>query len=215
MGRVELDFHLPVQAKREVESRIHKCDGVPVLVATRLWWLAAPFFVVAGAAIVAACSSGNAADAGAPDTFVASAQSFDGFHSWSSAPAVAPNDAGDGLHGVGPLRVYWNASPPHGSTSFPVGTIVVKETEETDVTQRTVFAMVKRGGGFNSGGAVGWEWYSLQNNADGSVTPLWGSVVAPPGQTYANQAIGDCNGCHAQVADNDYVWDLALQLSSF
>jgi len=161
------------------------------------------------------CPASGGGDAAAPTEFVAYASSFDCFQSWSSAAAVAPDDAGDGLHGIGPLRVYWNQSPPHGSTSFPVGTIVVKETEDADVTQRIVFAMVKRGGGYNSGGANGWEWFSLQNNADGSVNILWRGVVAPAGETYANQAIGDCNGCHTAASANDDVWDEALQLSSF
>lgn len=173
--------------------------------------------VLSTALLAAACSSSGAStsDAGAPTTFVAYASSFDNFHQWSSAPATAADDAGDGLHGLGPLRVYWNEAPPHGATAFPVGTIIVKETEESDVTQRTVFAMVKRGGGFNSGGANGWEWFSLLDDTDGSVTLLWRGVVAPPGQTYANQAIGDCNGCHVQAAANDSVWDSALQLSKF
>ena len=129
---------------------------------------------------------------------------------------MAQNDAGDGLHGIGPLQVYWNQSPPHGSTAFPVGTIIVKETEEADITQRIVFAMVKRGDGYNSGGANGWEWFSLQNDADGcTVEILWRGPLAPIGETYANQAIGDCNGCHGLASANDYVWDDALQLSSF
>ena len=163
-------------------------------------------------ALCLSCSNGgDASDAGA---FEANLSSFDGFHGWSSATATAPNGASDGLH-VGPLKVYWNASPPSGSTSFPVGTIIVKESEQADVTARTVFAMVKNGGSENSSGAIGWEWFSLQNNADGSVNLLWRGVVAPAGETYANQAIGDCNGCHELAKKNDYVWDTALQLSKF
>ena len=155
-------------------------------------------------------------DGAAPAEFVAYASSFDGFHGWSTAPATAENYAGDGLHGVGPMEAYWNQSPSHGSASFPVCTIIVKETQESDVTQRIVFAMVKRGGGYNAPpGANGWEWFSLQNNADGSVIILWRGLVAPPGQTYANQAIGDCNGCHTLAAANDSVWDSALSLSNF
>lgn len=175
----------------------------------RVGWLVLPLFV-------AACSSSasDAADGGA-STFVAYTQDFCGFHGWSSAPATAPDGANDGLHGIGPLTVYWNQSPPHGSTSFPVGTMIVKETEDADVTKRVVFAMVKRGGDYNSGGAAGWEWFSLQDGTDGCVTILWRGVVAPTGETYANQAIGDCNGCHTLAGDNDSVWDSALQLSSF
>ncbi|HEX3345701.1 MAG TPA: hypothetical protein VHS09_14055 [Polyangiaceae bacterium] len=180
----------------------------------------------------AACSSAASpsasacpANSGASDVgdggemeFVAYESSFSGFQSWpNTAQATAQDDAGDGLHGVGPLQVYWNQTPSHGSTSFPVGTIIVKETEDSDPTQRITFAMVKRGGGYNAPpGANGWEWFSLQNNADGcTVTILWRGLVAPPGQTYANQAIGDCNGCHTAAAANDSVWDSALQLSSF
>jgi len=174
---------------------------------THLGWLAVAAFTVLGC--------GDAGDAGAPDEFVPNETTFNGFHDWPTAAATAPGDASDGLHGVGPLEVYWNHSPPHGSTSFPVGTIIVKESEEADPTQRIVFAMVKRGGGFNAAGARGWEWFSLSNNADGTVMPLWGGLAAPIGQTYANQPIGDCNGCHAQVSSNDYVWDSALQLANF
>jgi Cytochrome P460 len=172
--------------------------------------------ILAIAPLCLSCGSASDAssDSGAPTVFVAYASSFDGFHAWSSAPATSDTDAGDGLH-VGPLRVYWNAPPPHGSASFPVGTIIVKESEQTDVTQRTVFAMVKRGGGYNASGANGWEWFSLQDQTDGSVTILWDLPVPPPGETYANQPIGDCNGCHALAKSNDYVWDSALQLSKF
>src|ERR1700685_380799 len=117
-------------------------------VGTGPWRLMAPLFLVLAAC--AACTiGGDAADAGSSGLFLPSTQSFDNFQTWSNAPASAKDDAGDGLHGLGPLRVYWNQSPPHGSTSFPVGTIIVKETEETDVTVRTVFAMVKVGGGYN------------------------------------------------------------------
>ena len=162
-----------------------------------------------------ACGAGSASSGGAPTTCQVYASTFNGFRGWSTAAATAANDASDGLHGVGPLEVYWSQSPPHDSATFPICTIIVKETEEADLTKRTVFAMAKVGGDFNATGASGWEWFSLQNNADSTESILWRGLVAPPGQTYANQAIGDCNGCHGQVADNDYVWDSALQLSNF
>src|SRR6202044_2825036 len=52
--------------------------------------------------------------AGMPTEFIAYPSSFDCFHSWNTAAATAPSGASDGLH-VGPLEVYWNQSPPHGS----------------------------------------------------------------------------------------------------
>jgi hypothetical protein len=183
-------------------------------VGTGPWRLIGPLVL---AACAACSSSGDSADAGSSGMFLPSAQSFDNFLNWQNKPATSSDDAGDGLHGVGPLEVYWNQSPPHGATSFPVGTIIVKETEETDVTARTVFAMVKVGGAYNDGpgGAKGWEWFSLHNNGDGTVTVLWQGLQPQAGQTYANQPIGDCNGCHSVAVANDYVWDSALQLSSF
>jgi hypothetical protein len=165
-------------------------------------------------------SGGDAGDGGAPACFDPIEASFNGFHGWMSADASNDGGVMDGVHGLGPMKVYWNKSPPHGSTTFPVGTIIVKETEQSDPTQRVVFAMAKEGCGYNAptsstAGALGWQWVSLQNNADGTVKELWGGPVAPAGQTYAGMPVGDCNGCHAGAAKNDHVWDSALQLSSF
>ncbi len=93
-------------------------------------------------------SSGDngAGDSGVPDPFIAQVSDFAGFcKDWSSAPALAPADAGgDGIHGDAGLTVYWNKSPPHGATQFPVGTIILKETNDADPSKRTAFAMVKR-----------------------------------------------------------------------
>ncbi len=161
-----------------------------------------------------ACSSGGPPAATSSTYAPAYAASFTNFCSWSSADATAANDASDGVHGLGPLRVYWNQSPPHGSKAFPVGTLILKETEQTDPTERTLFAMAKVGGGYNASGAVNWEWFSLKQNPDCSVTLLW-SAAPPATESYAGQPIGDCNGCHEQASDNDYVWDSALQLSNF
>jgi Cytochrome P460 len=210
MAPFELDFHVRVKDNQEVKVKFIK-GPLPVAL------LAAAACSSAAAPVTSGCPAGGGAvdDGGPPTEFVAYASSFAGFQNWSTAQATAENDAGDGLHGVGPLEVYWNQAPPHGSTSFPVGTIIVKETEETDPTARIVFAMVKRGDGYNATGANGWEWFSLQNNDDCTVTILWRGLVAPPGQTYANQAIGDCNGCHGLASSNDYVWDSALLLSNF
>jgi hypothetical protein len=164
------------------------------------------------------CSTGpTAATPDDSELFQAVSSSFSGFCSWKSAPATTTgDDAGDGLHGLGPLTVYWNQSPPHGATSFPNGTIIVKANETADPTQRTIFAMVKRGGDFNSSGAVGWDWYSLQQTtaACDVINILWNATVPPGGESYAGTPIGDCNGCHTKTT-NDAVWDSALQLSNF
>lgn len=180
-------------------------------------WTFAPLVVLAS--LSCSSSSSGPADAGGNGTYTPiEAAAFNGFCNWSSAEAVAEGDASDGVHnlGLGPLRVYWNHAPPHGSTAFPQGTLILKSSEEADPTQHTIFAMAKVGGGYNASGAVNWEWFSFKQNADCTVTLLW--QAAPPStESYAGLPIGDCNGCHTEpeAKANDYVWDTALQLSNF
>jgi hypothetical protein len=183
-----------------------------------------------GLLLCAGCSAGSDAGEAAPSDggasggagpFIAQVADFYGFCNWHSAAATAPGDAGDGIHGLGPLTVYWNKSPAHGSREFPVGTIILKESNQKDPSQRVVFAMVKRqprGTGFNAadtGGADGWEWWSLTDLGNCSVERLWRGAYPPSTETYAGTTVGDCNGCHAAVEGNDYVWDTALDLSRF
>ncbi|HTB71931.1 MAG TPA: hypothetical protein VK762_01745 [Polyangiaceae bacterium] len=179
--------------------------------------------------LCAGCSGGSnssgdneASDGGVPDPFISQVSDFAGFCKWSSAPAIAPADAGgDGIHGDAGLTVYWNKSPPHGATQFPVGTIILKETNDPDPSKRTVFAMAKRtarGEGYNSaasGGADGWEWWSVTDLGNCNVERLWRGVSPMSSEPYAGQTIGDCNGCHTHAAGNDYVWSTALELSHF
>jgi hypothetical protein len=172
------------------------------------------------------CSAGSdggqgAAPADDAGIVIAQVADFAGFCKWSSAPAITEGDAGDGVHDAGPLTVYWNKSPPHGSEQFPVGTIILKESNQADPTQRVAFAMVKRqarGTGWNSaanGGADGWEWWSVQDLGNCNIARLWRGATPPSGETYTGTPGGDCNGCHTQAVNNDYVWDKALQLSNF
>jgi hypothetical protein len=181
--------------------------------------------LLAGGVAGLACSSGSDApapavqvgDGGVPWPYVAQTIDFAGFCKWSSAHAASIADASDGVHiGIGPLTIYWNHSPPHGATQFPVGTIILKESNETNAADRTVFAMIKRqpdGTGYNSDGADGWEWMSLKDLGNCNVERLWRGVTPPIGESYA--MTGNCNPCHVEAANNDDVWDDALQFSRF
>lgn len=183
--------------------------------------------------LVLGCNGGGSGAPSGGPTFVAFASDFNGFRDWSSAPAMQastlpPLDAGDGTNGLGaadggaadagihggPLTVYWKAPPPHGATTFPLGTIIVKEPSDGDLTTRQIFAMVKRGGDFNPTGAVNWEWFELQNVDSATVQIVWRGFGPPAGETYGgNPAF--CNGCHVIAAGNDDVWSSALQLTNF
>jgi hypothetical protein len=169
---------------------------------------------------VVACTSGASAGAdGGAAVFVAQASDFSGFHSWPSTPGVGPpgapnpSEATDGGIHFGPMTTYINQKPPHGSTSFPVGTIIVKEQNDPAFTDRQIFAMVKRGGGFNLAGAANWEFYELKNVDANDVEVLW-SVVPLSSDPYASNP-NVCNDCHVMAKANDFVWTAGLTLSSF
>jgi hypothetical protein len=158
------------------------------------------------------------ADNASSGTFVAFESDFSGFRGWASTPGVAPAGAppppssADGGTHVGSLTTYINAKPPNGSTSFPVGTIVVKEPNDPALTERQIFAMVKRGGGYNSGGATDWEWFELRNVDETHVTIVWRGVGPTAGEAYAATPTL-CNDCHRQAQSNDFVWTAGLELS--
>ncbi len=177
------------------------------------------------ATLAVACNgstSDSSSDAGANGEFVAFGSDFDGFHNWQSFDVTA--DAFDGGldAGVGPGTVhpdaklieYLNKPPPTGSTTFPVGTIIVKEGTDGDVVGRQYFAMVKRGGIENSEGAKGWEWFELRNLANGTVGIVWRGVGPPKGEVYGGDPNAGCNTCHV-ACGNDSVCAKAVQLGQF
>jgi hypothetical protein len=68
--------------------------------------------------------------------------------------------------------------------------------------------MVKRGANFNGdGGALGWEWFELQNVDDKRVTITWRGTGPADGDAYG-KGTGGCNGCHAASAFSDFVFSM-------
>jgi hypothetical protein len=160
-------------------------------------------------AALAACGpTSGAPPAGASDggdgQFVAFAADFAGYRTWAHITVV--DDGGDPTHAAAVLTEYINESVPAAGVPFPVGTIIVKEPTTGDPDTRQAFAMVKRGGTYNAGGAAGWEWFELQNVDDaGDVGILWRGTAPPLGEKYAGNISGDCNTCH-QTAPHDAVF---------
>jgi hypothetical protein len=170
--------------------------------------VALPFGAAAG------CSAASSPPA-AGQVFIAYSTDFAGFRTWQSTPGVAPGapQPGDGGVHSGSLTTYINHMPPKGSTSFPVGTIIVKEPNDPPLTERQIFAMVKRGGGYNSDGANNWEWFELRNVDMTNVEVLWGGSEPIGSESYASNP-NLCNDCHMMNSKNDFVWTQGLQLSS-
>jgi len=176
--------------------------------------------ISAFASMLALCCSGSSTpDTSSVDdrvksgTFVAFAEDFRGFHSWPSYD-VTDGAALAGIHDGSTVTEYLNKEPKHGATEFPVGTIIVKEATGGTIPHE-LFAMVKRGGGFNSG-APGWEWFDLSTVMDGKdgVSIVWHGFGPPAGDTYGGDATAGCNTCHV-ACGNDAVCAKPLALSNF
>jgi len=148
-----------------------------------------------------------------PGTFIAFDTSFRGFRDWEAFPAASDDGIADSPHLTGRRTVYLNKRPPSGSTSFPVGTIIVKEILNDDPAQNDIVARVKRGGTYNAR-ATGWEWFELRPSAAGSDVIWWRGVGPPAGETYLGNVEGGCNACH-RGGDDVSILLPALHLSNF
>lgn len=168
--------------------------------------------------LLAACAPSESSSGTEPpltddDTFLAVASSFNNFRTWESF-AIPPDD-GLTIHTSGARTAYINHVPSSGRTTFPVGTIIVKESEVGTIPDRQVFARVKRGGTYNSKSASGWEWFELRNVDESTSTILWRGVGPPVGEKYGGDPNGGCNGCHGAAKSNDFVLSAPLQLKNF
>lgn len=144
-----------------------------------------------------------------PPTFIAFGSSFADYRTWPSFE-IAVDAAPGNDHLVGSRRVFYNQLPPAGASTFPVGTIFLKESGDGPLPTRHVFAMVKRGGGFNAGGAKDWEWFELVHDAAGNVILTWRGEGPPNGDAYGAGTTGGCNSCHGGASRTDYVFSPEL-----
>lgn len=159
----------------------------------------------------------------AREPFIALERDFQGFESWTKVNLEGRPLIG-AAHAAGDAHEYINQLPPAGSHTFPVGTILVKtmksERRAADAGApaakpgRDVFAMVKRGAGYNAKGTPGWEWFELRPRPDDTLGIVWRGINPPDGEGYGRDVSdGGCNSCHQQAVKNDYVQASALTLS--
>jgi hypothetical protein len=158
----------------------------------------------------------------AREPFIALERDFQDFEDWrrvdlSQRPGLSE------AHDAGDAHEYVSQLPASGSKTFPVGTMLVK-TVQRDAKEPAaargsvenapdIFAMVKRGDGYNSSGSIGWEWFELRRRDDGSLGIVWRGVSPPRGEGYGGDPLGGCNGCHQKATRNDFVHATALTLS--
>ena len=162
----------------------------------------------------AACSSdgGGEEPQDTSEIFLAATRDFNGYHGWPGHD-VTDEATLIGIHDLSTVIAYLNQAPEPGSTEFPLGTVIVKEATGGS-EEHQLFAMAKRGGGFNSG-APGWEWFELENldEAKDTVKIVWRGFGPPLGEEYGGDAKGGCNSCHGKCPDS--VCSKALALDQF
>lgn len=153
---------------------------------------------------------------GSGATFIALERDFQSFQSWSRTPVGDAEIVGG--HAAGPRFAYVSTPPVGGK--FPIGAMIAKTVEVGDPTTWSIHAKAKRGGGFNSQGAINWEWFELRIVGTNEVTILWRGAQPPqdhgyeslPGLGATTAMDGDCNTCHAAAAGTDYLLSPVLQM---
>jgi hypothetical protein len=165
-------------------------------------------------ALCTSCGGGEGDQPANAGVFIAFARDFTGFDTWTSFDLGSVTD--DGIAVVGTRKAYINRIPPSGSTTFPIGTVLVKTIAADTPTPGQTFGMVKRGQPYNVQGALGWEWFELTSSDPSAPMILWRGITPPTGGAYGDcpdVVGGSCNNCHVASDENDYVPSGALSLS--
>lgn len=170
------------------------------------------------------CGGGGAAKSPPVQQFIIQDSDIADFTSWYSQPFVADPSA-DIVYPPGSRVGFINHVAAPGTTSYPVGTIIIKAIENSkDPTTWEMFGMSKRGGDYNAAGAVGWDFF-LPRYQDG-VPHIYSSGLTPTvdgnpdmgalneGSYFAGGQIA-CDVCHGRkdYAPYDYIIDHPFELN--
>jgi hypothetical protein len=145
------------------------------------------------------------------DVFIALQSDFAPFQTWQKKLL------GDGPlegHPAGPRVGYLKQAAPPGATEYPVRSMIVKTVERGATPQEwDIFALVKRGGGYNLAGAKNWEFFTLKINPAGipiivarGLNPADADADGGPGHGYADPGMTGitCNRCHGVVGTEQH-----------
>lgn len=131
-----------------------------------------------------------------PGTFIAFDPDFAGYRSWQSYDLGVMTPPG---HPMGRQVLYVSRALPTGATRFEDRTIIIREIQaDPDPTKWDLFAMARRGGGYNAMGALDWEFFILSLDSQGA--PHIVSRGISPNETssspyHPGEGI-TCNTCH-------------------
>jgi hypothetical protein len=154
------------------------------------------------------------------EQFVAADSDVADFWTWYTQPFVADAVA-DIVYPPGSRVGFLNHRPPAGTTSYPLGTIIVKAIENDNVPANwELFGIAKRGGDYNAAGAHGWEFLLLR--VDDGVAHIYSRGLTPTVDGRADMVVNEgsyfaggqvaCDVCHGQkmYAPTDFIIDTPL-----
>lgn len=136
--------------------------------------------------------------------FIATDQSFSDFRNWelvteNSGPDPSLDMAHGGNDSTVTRSVYFKDDQMPANGTYPVGTIIVKESQNPDNSLHELTAMVKRGNDFNPA-HNDWEWFMLEPDgkiaSDQDGNKMRGAMLMN----------GMCGGCHDQASSTDFVF---------
>ena len=158
--------------------------------------------LLAAAALIFTLQSCSDEDDPNPE-FIADDETFEHFMTWvMEAEYQGPDPALGAAHGGNDetvvRKVYFKDGQDRVDGEFPLGTLIVKHSNNPDNSVNGFTAMAKRGNNFNPDGGD-WEWFLL--NPDGSI------ATDDAGNQRRGADLGQCLNCHsAGAASTDYVF---------
>ncbi len=152
---------------------------------------------------LASCKEESTPTTPAPTDYVADDNSFTSFMSWKlektnmgPSPSLGMAHAGNDSTVV--RKIYFKDGQNSVNGKYPIGTIIVKHSDNSNGTLKEYVAMVKRGNDFNKTGG-NWEWFMLM--PDGKI----GSDNGMP-MRGAGLMGGMCGSCHNAASSKDFVF---------
>ncbi len=136
-----------------------------------------------------------------PQEVIADDNTFKDFQNWvleaqEQGPDPALGPAHQGNDSTVTRYVYFKDGQDPVNGTYPIGTMIVKESKNPDESIRELTAMVKRGNGFDPDNND-WEWFMLAPD---------GSIARDENNEQVRGAIGMCTSCHMQNTATDYVF---------
>ena len=158
---------------------------------------------------VGAAACGGAKDSGGasacmPEPFISFTRDFEDLDAWSTAELGGPDNEAHAAGG----QLFSRALGLDADGGLCAGSMLVRSQPAVADSPASLHGMVKRGGGFNADGAVGWEWFGLGRSEAGAPVVLWRGEEAPSDVGYNNGVElveANCNACHAAGAEHDHL----------